>query len=228
MQRPRPTPSVPSSARSRSTRTARSRTSAWTSSTLAGPKGRVEPGVPNPDSQSCAATSVAAAIRETLPEYTTAMAARFVTDARQMFPEIRNPFLLMEALALPNFVIQVRKWMGCGCPVAAAEQIGVTYVRPPTTETSRPIHIQSLCSSLAFPHPTKCDTCHALTVSGQCFEGAPEYLVLDSPGHYSTPEGATAEDPSCPGIYHETRRPVYFNGAPYRTTAIICMEPATS
>ena len=199
--------------------------SAWTSSTLAGPKGRVAPGVPNTDGQSCAAIALSSALRETLPDFSHEQAVRFVAAAREAFPATRNPFVLMEDLALPDFVISARRWYGCGCAPVDAQQIGITYLRPATTPTNRPIHVQALCSGLSHPHPVRCDTCHALTVTSQCFDGVPEYVALDTPRHHHTPAGDIQEDAAFPGVYHECRRPVYFNGVAYRTTAIICQTP---
>ena len=226
---PPPKPSLKRGSRSqRSTTSSRtSRTSAWTSSTLTGPRGRVVPGVPNTDHESCAAISLSSALRETLPGQTTETAAEFVANARAAFPEVKNPFLLLEALAPPELTIHARRVSGCGCPssVAEAPQTGVTYYRPSTTETQRPVHIQAICSSLSYPHPYRCDACHALTTTSQCFDGTPEYVVIDTPRQRYVPEGDLAVDDAFPGVFHETRRPVYFNGAPYRTMAVICQVP---
>ena len=185
------------------------------------------PGVPNTDHESCAAISLSSALRETLPGQTTETAAEFVANARAAFPEVKNPFLLLEALAPPELTIHARRVSGCGCPssVAEAPQTGVTYYRPSTTETQRPVHIQAICSSLSYPHPYRCDACHALTTTSQCFDGTPEYVVIDTPRQRYVPEGDLAVDDAFPGVFHETRRPVYFNGAPYRTMAVICQVP---
>ena len=153
------------------------------------------------------------------------MAATFVCDARQAFPTTANPFVLLEQLAHPDFTIHTQRYMACGCPFTEAPMTGITYLRPTTTATNRPIHIQSALASLGYPHQVRCDTCHAHTTMTQAYVGAPEFLALDTPRHHYPAGGDLQEDTTFPGIYHETRHPSFFNGAPYRTMAIICRTP---
>ena len=88
----------------------------------------MEPGVPNKDQESCAAIALSSALRETLPRLDTTWAASFVAEARTAFPDTKNPFLLMEKLALKDFVVTARRFTACGCPAMENQQIGVTYV----------------------------------------------------------------------------------------------------
>jgi hypothetical protein len=194
------------------------------SSTLA-TKGRVELGLPNTDNESCAAIALSMALRETLPDFHQDTAVEFVSHARGAFPTIKNPFDLLQHLAPAEFTIQALRWTRCGCPVTEGPQTGITYHRPSTTATQRLVSIQALITGLSFPHPLMCDLCKVLTTTSQTFADAPEYLAVDTPGHHHTPEGNVVADEAFPGVFHETRRPVYFNGAPYRTTAIICSRP---
>ena len=78
---------------------------------------------------------------------------------------------------------------------------------------------------LSFPHTIRCDVCHQMTVTTQSYDGAPEYIVVDTPRHHYSAEGTLQVDSQFPGIFHETKRPTYFNGAPYLLTAIICCTP---
>ena len=184
----------------------------------------MKPGVPNKDQESCAAIALSSALRETLPRLDTTWAASFVAEARTAFPDTKNPFLLMEELALKDFVVTARRFTVCGCPATENQQIGVTYVRTESTPTTRPIHLQAACSSLGQSVPCKCDRCKALTVAVHSIDGTPEYIALETPRHRVTTEGEIITDEDFPGLYQESQRPIYVNGLPYRLTAVLCTK----
>ena len=71
----------------------------------------------------------------------------------------------------------------------------------------------------------KVTTCRSVTDSAQTFAEVPEHLALDTPRLLQTSAGGVQADPDFPAVYHECRRPIYFNGVPYRCTAIICHTP---
>ena len=185
----------------------------------------MEPGVPNKDQESCSVIALSSALRETLPHLDTICAASFVAEARTAFPDTKNPFLLMEELALKDFVVTARRFTACGCPATENQHIEVTYVRPESTPTTRPIHLQAACSSLGQSVPCKCDRCKALTVAVHSIDGTPEYIALETPRHRVTTEGEIITDEDFPGLYQESQRPIYVNGLPYRLTAVICTTP---
>ena len=130
----------------------------------------------------------------------------------------------MEELALKDFVVTARRFTACGCPATENQQIGVTYVRPESTPTTRPIHLQAACSSLGQSVPCKCDRCKALTVAVHSIDGTPEYIALETPRHRVTTEGEIVTDEDFPGPYQESLRPIYVNGLPYHLPAVICTK----
>ena len=61
------------------------------------------------------------------------------------------------------------------------------YFRSITTDTARPVHIQSACASVSHPHSTMCDACRQLTTTRMSYDAAPEYVAIDTlRQHYST------------------------------------------
>ena len=152
--------------------------------------------------ESCAAIAIVTALLETLQEFTEQKAATFVRDARQAFHTTKNPFLLLQQTALPEFHVNTRSCTACGCAPAQVPQAGLTFYRPSTTATNRPIHVQSACSAIGFPHPAVCDRCHLLTTTSTCFDGAPKILALDTPRHHYSTTVELVDDTDVPGTFH--------------------------